>query len=262
MTAEMDRFAHLLIYTALRLSAAGGKELWDRHDTLENMLFREEDFRRPRPSRLLRELWSLTDADARDLVGQLVLASQGPLLVVPSLDELVDEKIVRPLTGSEETQVNALLGEAEARPRRSRVVAPGRRRPYRAPAIEIDSSPVAVLLAAPAGCRCRSRGAGRTCAADDAGAAARRRRRLPRSARPSSSEVALETEAAEKALDVTTLLDPVVSILSRPGWMAALGLSPWSAFYWSTCSCGSSSDLRRHLLRRPHGQRTSIPSRK
>ena len=49
-------------------------------------------------------------------MGHLLLASQGPLLVVPSLDELVDENAVRPLSDHEETQVNALLAEAPATP--------------------------------------------------------------------------------------------------------------------------------------------------
>ena len=117
---EFDRFSQLLIYTALRCIHVGGADLWERYDNLENMLFREGDFRRPRTSRLLHELWSLKDRDARDLVGHLLLASQGPLLVVPSLDELVAEKVVRPLTGSEEAQVNALLGEAPPTTRKSR----------------------------------------------------------------------------------------------------------------------------------------------
>ena len=48
---------------------------------------------------------------------------------------------------------------------------------------------------------------------------------LPPTARPGSAEVVageVAPAAAQGALDVTTLLDPVVSILSRPGWMAAL----------------------------------------
>ena len=81
---EIDRFSHLLIYTALRcVRAGGGVELWQRYDNLENLLFREEDFRQPAKSRLLSDLWSLKEPDARNLVGHLLLASQGPLLVVP-----------------------------------------------------------------------------------------------------------------------------------------------------------------------------------
>jgi hypothetical protein len=216
---EFDRFSHLLIYTALRCVQAGGAELWDRYDTLENMLFREEDFRRPRQSRLLRELWSLSDRDARDLVGHLLLASQGPLLVVPSLEELVDEKVVRPLTGSEETQINALLGIASATPRGSRVAVPAQvaPEPAEAPAIEIGPFPVAVLVAAPA-----RNTIVETALQPTFPELPRVPPPVPAQARHSSPELMLDAPA-NRAPDVTTLLDPVVSVLSRPGWMAALG---------------------------------------
>ncbi len=112
--SQVDRFSHLLIYTALRCVQVGGMELWQHYDNEENLLFREDDFRQPGRSRLLGELWGLKDRDARALVGHLLLASQGPLLVVPSLDELVSDNVVRPLSISEEAQVHALLGESAA----------------------------------------------------------------------------------------------------------------------------------------------------
>jgi hypothetical protein len=117
---EVDRFSHLLIFTALRALRVAGAELWSRFDNSENLLFREEDFRQPARSPLLKTLWSLPDRDVRSLVGHLLLASQGPLLVVPSLDELVEEKGVRPLSVGEESQVRALLGppaDAASKPR-------------------------------------------------------------------------------------------------------------------------------------------------
>ncbi len=118
---EMDRFAHLLIYSALRCLRVGGTNLWQRHDNGENLLFREEDFREPSKSCLLRELWELKDRDTRYLIGHLLLASRGPLLVAPALDELVDESGVRPLSDGEEIQVEALLGGESPAPRRSRL---------------------------------------------------------------------------------------------------------------------------------------------
>src|SRR5262249_23252352 len=42
--AEVDRYSHLVIYTALRALAASGKPLWERFDNGENLLFREQDF--------------------------------------------------------------------------------------------------------------------------------------------------------------------------------------------------------------------------
>src|SRR5207244_11807147 len=58
-TAETDRFAHLVIFTALRCLGAGGPALWGRHDSGENLLFRESDFTRPHESRLWPELLTL-----------------------------------------------------------------------------------------------------------------------------------------------------------------------------------------------------------
>src|SRR6202042_1883624 len=36
---QTDRFAHLVIYTALRALAVGGKPLWDKFDNGDNLLF-------------------------------------------------------------------------------------------------------------------------------------------------------------------------------------------------------------------------------
>src|SRR6266542_3589217 len=73
--ADMDRFPHLVIYTALRCLAAGGKALWDIHDNGENLLFRAKDFAYPGQSALFRELWASDDEPLRALVGHLLLAS-------------------------------------------------------------------------------------------------------------------------------------------------------------------------------------------
>jgi len=108
---DMDRFSHLLIYTALHCLRRGGEELWQRYDNQENLLFREEDFRQPHQSPLLHELWNFTDRDNRNLVGHLLLASQGPLEAVPTLDDLMDNNAVRPLSDRQEARINDLLEE-------------------------------------------------------------------------------------------------------------------------------------------------------
>jgi pimeloyl-ACP methyl ester carboxylesterase len=105
---EMDRFAHLTIYTALRcVRVAGG--LWSKYGDPENLLFRQSDFATPAGSALLRELWHLPDRDARALAGHLVLASIGPLAQVPMLAELITQGQVRQLERDEELRVEALL---------------------------------------------------------------------------------------------------------------------------------------------------------
>jgi pimeloyl-ACP methyl ester carboxylesterase len=118
---EMDRFSHLVIYHALRCLTVGRRRLWERYDNGENLLFREDDFRRPRESRLFHELWSLNDPDVRALTGHLLLASQNPLAEVPLLDDLLDGESIRPLTGAEVGEVTSLLLQGE-RPRKSRLV--------------------------------------------------------------------------------------------------------------------------------------------
>src|SRR5262249_13587684 len=62
---EMDRFSHLLIYTALRCLRAGGADLWQRHDNGENMLFPEEALPPARQSHLRRGTWDLHAREPR-----------------------------------------------------------------------------------------------------------------------------------------------------------------------------------------------------
>jgi hypothetical protein len=107
--AELDRFSHLAICTALRCLRAGGVPLWERFNNEENLLFTARDFRDPASSALFRELWTLRNPDARALVGQLALATQRPLEQTPLLDELVRDGQVRPLTDQERHHVEGFL---------------------------------------------------------------------------------------------------------------------------------------------------------
>src|SRR5581483_5986029 len=43
----VDRFSHLVIYTALRALIAGGRPLWERYDNGDNLLFKQADFETP-----------------------------------------------------------------------------------------------------------------------------------------------------------------------------------------------------------------------
>jgi len=150
--AEVDRFSHLVIYTALRGVALRGKALWDRHDSSENMLFREEDFRKPAGSKLLRELWALDNPAAHALVGHLLLAAQRPLADVPLLDDIVDKGQVKPLTGKEEDQIRNLLKPEADKPRRSGLgtaaaeVPPPARTPPNLPPLPGMRAPSSVVL--------------------------------------------------------------------------------------------------------------------
>jgi uncharacterized OB-fold protein len=114
--SEVDRFPHLVIYTALRSLTVGGRQLWDKYDNGENLLFREQDFRCSTESKLLLDLWQLPDPDMRRLLGHLLLGSQLPLDRVPMLDEVVGAE-GRPLglTGGQERSVLDLLPSGAAR---------------------------------------------------------------------------------------------------------------------------------------------------
>jgi len=116
-TAEVDRFSHLVIYTALTCVARDGASLWNRYDNADNLLFREQDFKEPSTSELLHELWAHKDADIRRLTGTLILACQGALEGVPLLEELIGSGEVAHLTSEQGWQVYRLLGIGNANPR-------------------------------------------------------------------------------------------------------------------------------------------------
>src|SRR5262249_22123259 len=119
--AEVDRFSHLVIYTALRALAAGGRPLWERYDNGENLLFREQDFRDPAGSALFRELWAAAEPDVPRLAAHLLLAGQAKPEEVPLLDELLGEAEVTRLTQRRDGQVERVLTHAR---RSARTAAP------------------------------------------------------------------------------------------------------------------------------------------
>jgi WD40 repeat protein len=84
---EVDRFPLLLVATALSAVAVGGRELWDRYDNGDNLLFKETDLRAPGQSPLFEELRRFSDPETRGLVGQLVHALGRPLTDCPLLEE-------------------------------------------------------------------------------------------------------------------------------------------------------------------------------
>jgi hypothetical protein len=108
--ADVDRFPLLLLYAAIRSLRVGGRALWDRYDNGDNLLFREQDLRRPAESPLFKELWQTADAAVHDLAGHLALASVGLLDRVPLLDQVLIGESVLPLSAAQEAQVTRLLG--------------------------------------------------------------------------------------------------------------------------------------------------------
>ena len=62
---EVDRFPVLLIATALAALKSGGRELWEKYDNGDNLLFTQEDLEGPSKSRLIYGLLKGEDAVAR-----------------------------------------------------------------------------------------------------------------------------------------------------------------------------------------------------
>jgi HEAT repeat protein len=86
---EMDRFPLLLVAAALSCVKVGGKALWEKYDTADNLLFREADLQAPVKSPLFYELIKLTDPLARRLVDHVLEALRGRLESAPLLDKVL-----------------------------------------------------------------------------------------------------------------------------------------------------------------------------
>src|SRR5439155_26220633 len=91
-SVEVDRFPHLVIYTALRSLMVGSRYLWNRYDNGDNLLFRQQDLNDPANSALFQELRRLKDPEVQRLVELPSHAAQKPLEQTPWLDDLVAEK--------------------------------------------------------------------------------------------------------------------------------------------------------------------------
>jgi len=85
---EIDRFAALVIYTALQALQLQ-PELWQTYDTGENMLFQAADFYHPGESELFRVLYEMEPL--QPLVYALQRACYQEPQAVPSLEEVLGE---------------------------------------------------------------------------------------------------------------------------------------------------------------------------
>lgn len=109
-SADLDRFPHLVVATALRALIAGGRGLWDTHDTGDNLLFTEADFRAPGQSKVMRNLWATADPGVVPILAHLVLACGRPLEQAPWLDLLMPEGRPATITPTQEREAAAVLG--------------------------------------------------------------------------------------------------------------------------------------------------------
>jgi WD40 repeat protein len=91
---EVDRFPLLLVATALRALKAGGRVLWEKYDSGDNLLFTQQDLEAPSKSRLFYELLKQDDPEVRYLTEALIGAARNPLDQTPLLEELMPD--IRP----------------------------------------------------------------------------------------------------------------------------------------------------------------------
>lgn len=115
-SADLDRFPHLVVATALRGLLIGGPAMWKKYDNGDNLMFSEKDFKQPAQSRLMRELWDTGDPFTVGLVGHLALACTKPLAQTPWLDQLMPGGQPPILTPNQERQAAAILGITMAGP--------------------------------------------------------------------------------------------------------------------------------------------------
>ncbi len=123
-SADLDRFPHLVVATALRGLLIGGPAMWKKYDNGDNLMFSEKDFKQPAQSRLMRELWETGDPFTVGLVGHLALACTKPLAQTPWLDQLMPGGQPPILTPNQERQAAAILGITMAGPAPVPVVTP------------------------------------------------------------------------------------------------------------------------------------------
>ncbi|MFO0802613.1 MAG: PA14 domain-containing protein [Gemmataceae bacterium] len=107
---DLDRFPHLVIATALKALAVCGTKLWENHDTGDNLLFTEEDFKAPASSVLMRDLWATNDPGLQSLVGHLAIACGKAIPQTPWLDQIAPEGVPVPLTPDQARAAAAALG--------------------------------------------------------------------------------------------------------------------------------------------------------
>ncbi len=107
---DVDRFPHLVVATALRGLAVGGAALWEKYDTGDNLLFTEDDFKKPAESKLMRELWDTGDAAVQALVGRLALACGKPIPQTPWLDQIAPDGEPAPLDDATRRAAAVALG--------------------------------------------------------------------------------------------------------------------------------------------------------
>ncbi len=109
---DVDRFPHLVVATALKGLAVCGPTLWEKYGNGDNLLFTEDDFRKPSNSKVMRELWQTNDAELQAFVGRLAIACGRAIPQTPWLDQLAPDGDPTPLEGESRREAASALGIA------------------------------------------------------------------------------------------------------------------------------------------------------
>ena len=88
---EVDRFPVLLVAAALRALKAKGKELWEKYDNGDNLLFKESDLREPAQAAVFQELLHMGDPATVVVTVPLLKSLWDGLELVPLLEEVMPE---------------------------------------------------------------------------------------------------------------------------------------------------------------------------
>jgi formylglycine-generating enzyme required for sulfatase activity len=88
---DVDRFPLLLIATGLRAITVKGRELWDKHDNGDNILFRQTDLQAPTKSHLFLDLIKSGDPLTAALADHVLKALRGGVAAAPLLEEVIPE---------------------------------------------------------------------------------------------------------------------------------------------------------------------------
>jgi hypothetical protein len=111
-SADLDRFPNVVIATAFKGLEVAGPKLWEKYDTGDNLLFVEDDFKSPRTSKLMRELWQIGNVAVQAMVGRLAIACGRPIPQTPWLDQFAPNGEPVPLDHQTRREAAEALGYA------------------------------------------------------------------------------------------------------------------------------------------------------
>jgi serine/threonine protein kinase len=97
---NIDRFSTIIIYTGLKAMSIN-PGLWQKYDTGENILFKNQDFVKPRESHLINELLAMPGC--KQIAKNLIACCEADFDKIPSLQEFISKELVLSRSGISNT---------------------------------------------------------------------------------------------------------------------------------------------------------------